>query len=151
MKNKIIFIITVLFFYCLVYGQSILKDKKDLKKEVKKEIFVEYKKKPFYFRFPPKLKDIKSKKVIMAKIDYEHPTLGACTYEVVKDLDRSKFFGWCNTKKIERRKTQIFELDGENFKKLPVISLHKVDLGLNENLKEIINKINAIHKQVIKK
>lgn len=146
MKNKIIFTITVLFVYCLTYGQAIQKDKKILKKE----IFVEHKKRPFYFRFPPKLKDIKSKKVIIAKIDYEHPTLGSCTYEVVKDLDRLKFFGWCNTKKIERRKTQIFELDGTNFKKLNVISLHKVELGLNENLKAIISEINDVHKKILK-
>ncbi|KKP28128.1 MAG: hypothetical protein UR12_C0025G0002 [candidate division TM6 bacterium GW2011_GWF2_30_66] len=147
MSKKVIFVTMVLLSFVTVFGENFVNGEKI----IKKEIIAQYRKRPFYFRFPPKLKDIKSKKVIIAKIDYDHPVLGMCSYEVVKDLDRSKFFGWCNTKKIERRKTQIFELDGVNFKKLPVVSSHKVELGLNENLRAIVNKINAIYKQVLKK
>ena len=137
-KTAIIFILTIFFFTYSFSGA----------KKIEKEIKVAYKSKPFYFRFPPKLKDIKSKKVIMAKIDYDQPNLGKCTYEIVKDLQRSKFFGWCNTKKIKRRKTEIFEID-ETGKKL-ALSENKVELGLNENMKAIITKINNKHKEVSK-
>ncbi|MFC1841488.1 hypothetical protein ACFLYA_00265 [Candidatus Dependentiae bacterium] len=137
-KTMIIFVATVLFSF---FSFSSTK-----KTEEKKEIKVVYKSKPFYFRFPPKLRDIKGKKIIIAKIDYDHPSLGKCTYEVVKDLERSKFFGWCNTKKIKRRKTQIFEID-EKCKKL-ALSENRVEVGLNENIKVIIAKINDKHKEI---
>lgn len=114
-----------------------------------KKIYIEYKKKPFYFRFPPKLKDIKGKRVIMAKVEYEHPGLGPCSYEFVKDLERSKFFGWCNSKKIARKQTIIFELP-EKFTNLPV-SKNRVELGLNIYARDVISKINDLHKRVIKK
>jgi len=137
-KVALILTITMLFSF---YSFSKTKKCKE-----KKAIKIEYKNKPFYFRFPPKLRNIKSKKIIIAKIDYDHPSLGKCTYEVVKDLDQSKFFGWCNTKKIKRRKTQIFEI-GEKDPKLP-LSDNKVEIGLNENIKTIIAKINDKHKKI---
>ena len=110
-----------------------------------KNITVKYKSRPFYFRFPPKLKNIKSKKVIMAKIEYDHPTLGKCTYEMVKDPKESKFYGWCNSKKIARRKTVIFDIE-EDFKSLE-LSETGVELGLNAHAKEIIEKMNEEHKR----
>ncbi|MFC1842950.1 hypothetical protein ACFLYU_04795 [Candidatus Dependentiae bacterium] len=137
-KTAIIFFVIALFNFCSFPDTKKIEDKKKIK--------VVYKSKPFYFRFPPKLKDIKGKKIIIAKIDYDHPYLGKCTYEVVKDLERSKFFGWCNTKKIKRRKTQIFELD-KKCKKL-TLSENKVEIGLNENMKEIITEINNKHRKL---
>jgi len=138
-KTAIVFVVVVVLSSFYSFSDA---------KKTKKEIKIVYRSKPFYFRFPPKLKDIKSKKVIMAKIDYDHPNLGKCTYEVVKDLQRSTFFGWCNTKKIRRRKTQIFEID-ETCKKLS-LSENKVELGLNENMKAIITTINKKHEEISK-
>jgi len=127
------------------HSSPVLKDIKN-SEQINKKIKIVYKSKPFYFRFSPELRDIKSKKIIIAKIDYDHPNLGRCTYEIVKDLKESKFFGWCNTKKIKRIETQIFEIN-EKFKKLP-LSENKVEAGLNEYSREIIAKINDKHKEI---
>jgi len=104
-------------------------------------ITVVQKKKPFYFRFVPKLKTIKSKKIIVATIDYDHPTLGACTYNMVKDLKKQTFYGWCKTDKIPRKKTTIFELSTDN-NPLPD-SEQQIELGFNQHKKEMIEAING--------
>lgn len=116
---------------------------------IENNLSVEYIKKPFYFRFPPKLKEIKGKKVIMAKFSYNHPKLGQCSYQIVKDLERSKFFGWCSTKKIERRKTKIFDLQN-SFKALN-LSENQVELGLNEKAGKVIKEIEFLHNNIVKK
>jgi len=104
-------------------------------------IDVKYRSRPFYFRFPPKLKNIKGK-VVMAKAVYEHPDLGKCTYEMVKDLNNEIFYGWCKCKKIKGY-PKIFEFD-KTFKKLSV-GEDKVELGFNEFASQMIEKMNQEH------
>lgn len=130
-KNKSLLLLLISFF--VINAQQV-------------DIAIVYKSKPFWFRFPPKLKTIKGRKIISAKMNYEHPELGSCSYEVVKDLKRNKFFAWCNSKKISRRKTEIFEIDLP-FKKLPDSHWH-VEIGLNEYMQQIIDKINNKHLEI---
>ena len=103
------------------HSSPVLKDIKN-SEQINKKIKIVYKSKPFYFRFSPELRDIKSKKIIIAKIDYDHPNLGRCTYEIVKDLKESKFFGWCNTKKIKRIETIQINIVKKNIAKCNEIS-----------------------------
>ena len=112
------------------------------------EVKIVHRSRPFYYRFIPKLKEIPGR-IIIGKIRYDHPDFGKCTYEIVKDLDRSKFFGWCSTKKIPRRQTVIFDID-EDFKGLE-LSKNRVELGLNDHARLMIEKINNKHNQVLKK
>jgi len=139
-RKKLLFIVIFIPFYSLTKPKKIKPQKK---------IIVKYTKKPFYYRFVPKLKTIKSKKIIVAQVEYDHPKLGSCTYNMVKDLKDKRFFGWCSTKKIPRKKTTIFQVHS-NSKKLP-LSPNKVELGLNEHMNEMMTKINKQHREVEKK
>ena len=58
------------------------------------------KKPPFYFRFPPQLKNIKGP-VVMSKFEEENDTFGKCTYEIVKHEKENDFFCWCSAKKVK--------------------------------------------------
>lgn len=107
------------------------------------KISIRYRRRPFYFRFPPQLKKIKGR-VVMSKMEYDHPELGKCTYEMVKDLNRCKFFGWCQSKKIKGY-PKIFEIK-QDFKALP-LSTNKVEMGFNQYAKKMIEKINKEHKK----
>ena len=78
----------------------------------------------------------------MAKTIYDHPDLGKCTYEIVKDLNNGTFYGWCSCRKIKGH-PKIYELS-QDFKKLP-LGENKVELGFNEFAVQMIKKIDQEH------